>query len=184
MGCVFVNLIYEPAIFRIALSRGLQDADAQDATQQVLLAVHKKIPEWALNQSKGSFHGWLILVARNLASKKLQTKQQQEKLGGSPLVDDVVQQPPDEEAWVFSLEYRKQVLQRAANSINDQHQPIPRNAFSRISMDSETAHSVAEEIGISLDSACAGKCRIMANLREMVDQLTHEEFEIENGSNE
>lgn len=176
--------IYEPAIFRFALSRGLQDADARDVTQQVLLAVHQKLAEWDLDQGKGSFRGWLFLVARNLASKKLRSKRRQAKLGGSPLVDDVAQQPTDEEASVFFLEYRKQVFQWAANSIKDQFQPKTWNAFWRTSVDGESAQDVAKELGVSLGAVYAGKCRIMANLREMVEQMTHEEFEIENGSKE
>lgn len=176
--------IYEPAIFRFALSRGLQDADARDVTQQVLLAVHQKLPEWELDQGKGSFRGWLFMVARNLASKKLRTKRRQAKLGATPLVDDIADQRLGEEASVFFLEYRKQVFQWAANSIKDQFQTKTWEAFWRTSVDGEAAQNVAEELGISLGAVYAGKCRIMANLREMVEQMTNEEFEIENGSNE
>ena len=63
--------IYEPAIFQFARSRGLQDADAHDVTQQVLVAVHKKVPQWDSDQHPGSFRSWLFTVTRNLASKNL-----------------------------------------------------------------------------------------------------------------
>ena len=38
--------IYGPVIFRTAVARGLQEADAQDLTQQVLLAVASAIGDW------------------------------------------------------------------------------------------------------------------------------------------
>ena len=57
--------IYEPTIYRIARSRGLQDSDARDVTQEVLLAVHDKIDDWEYDSTKGSFRGWLFRVLRN-----------------------------------------------------------------------------------------------------------------------
>ena len=38
--------LYRPVIHRIALARVMQDADAQDLTQQVLIAVASSVGRW------------------------------------------------------------------------------------------------------------------------------------------
>jgi DNA-directed RNA polymerase specialized sigma24 family protein len=46
--------IYQPVIYRIAIARGLQDADAHNLTQQILMAVATAIPRWE-RSSLGAF---------------------------------------------------------------------------------------------------------------------------------
>jgi RNA polymerase sigma-70 factor (ECF subfamily) len=134
--------IYEPAIFHFAISRGLQEADARDVTQQVLLAVHKKAPQWNSDQDQGSFRGWLFTVTRNLAAKSLRTNRRLAIVNGATL-DDVVDTAPNEECSAFFLEYRKQVFRWAANSIKDQYLLRTWNAFWRTSVDGESSKSHA-----------------------------------------
>ena len=62
----FVEL-YESALFRYVRSKGLQEADALEVMQQVLLAVHRSIDRWQ-TQREGSFRRWLLRVASNQAT--------------------------------------------------------------------------------------------------------------------
>ena len=57
--------IYQPVIYRIAIARGLQDADAHDLTQQVLIAVASSIGRWEKSGETKRFRHWLRRVARN-----------------------------------------------------------------------------------------------------------------------
>src|SRR5262245_38461134 len=57
--------VYEPAIYRHFRKRGLQDADARELTQELLIAVNRQIATWDLAKERGSFRGWLRRVARN-----------------------------------------------------------------------------------------------------------------------
>src|SRR6516164_7838440 len=61
----FVTL-YEPVIYRSLRQRGMQDADARDVMQDLLLAVSRSIDRWESRAGQGSFRGWLRRVARNL----------------------------------------------------------------------------------------------------------------------
>jgi RNA polymerase sigma-70 factor, ECF subfamily len=57
--------IDQSVIDRIAVARGLQDADAHDLTQQVLMAVVTAIPRWVRSSPSARFHHWLRRVTRN-----------------------------------------------------------------------------------------------------------------------
>src|SRR5579859_3889573 len=58
--------IYQPLILRLTLRNGMQEADAREVTQDVLLAVAKSIGRWESDPIRGSFRGWLAKTTRNL----------------------------------------------------------------------------------------------------------------------
>ena len=57
--------IYRPVIFRIAKARGLQHADAQDLSQQVLIAGAGAIGDWEKRDKSTRFRNWLSRVTKN-----------------------------------------------------------------------------------------------------------------------
>lgn len=57
----FVDL-YLPLIHRFARRRGLQDADARDVSQDVLLQVSRAIRTFEYNPGRGRFRSWLGLI--------------------------------------------------------------------------------------------------------------------------
>ncbi|MEM7475242.1 MAG: sigma factor [Planctomycetota bacterium] len=74
--------IYGPVIYRIALSKGLQAADAENLVQEVFMAVAKAIGDWLERNDRGSFRAWLLRIARN------QTINMLTRRGTRPLGDD------------------------------------------------------------------------------------------------
>ncbi len=57
--------LYEPLVYRVAIRKGLQHADAQDLTQEVFSAVGQAIEKFDV-EAKGSFRAWLSRITRNL----------------------------------------------------------------------------------------------------------------------
>ncbi len=57
--------IYRPVIVRLAMSKGVQAADAEDLAQKVLLAVSKHIVRWKPDAGRGKFRTWLRKIVRN-----------------------------------------------------------------------------------------------------------------------
>ena len=55
---------YWRLIYNVATKSGLSDAEAQDAVQETVLTVAKKIGEFKSQPGIGSFKGWLLTITR------------------------------------------------------------------------------------------------------------------------
>jgi len=51
---------YWRLLYNVAIKAGLSDAEAQDAVQETVIEVKKKLPDFEYDQAKGSFKGWLL----------------------------------------------------------------------------------------------------------------------------
>ena len=84
--------IYQPVIRRLALRRGMQTADAEDVTQQVLLAISKAIRRWEVDPQRGKFRTWLHRVAHNAILNTLTRGPRELGSGDSDLIRQLEQQ--------------------------------------------------------------------------------------------
>src|SRR5579872_2717400 len=116
----FVEL-YQPVVYRLARSRGLQHADALDLVQDVLVAVAGAIDGWDPDPALGHFRSWLFQIARNLTVNALARGGRSRGSGDSGfqhLVNSLPAQP-DADATLFDLEYRREAFARAAALVRE-----------------------------------------------------------------
>lgn len=57
--------IYQPVIFRVAKARGLQDADAHELVQRVLVAVARAVDRFQPDKNRAKFRTWLRRLSRS-----------------------------------------------------------------------------------------------------------------------
>ena len=74
--------IYRPVVYNVARMRGLQDADAQDVAQQVLVAVARALPTWERRDESTLFRHWLCRIARNATLNVLTRQPKDRAVGG------------------------------------------------------------------------------------------------------
>jgi RNA polymerase sigma-70 factor (ECF subfamily) len=79
----FVDL-YSPLILAYCRKRGLQYADAQDVTQNILTAISRAIRTFDYDISRGRFRGWLGLIADQQLSRFFQGSLRQRRGVGAP----------------------------------------------------------------------------------------------------
>lgn len=170
--------IYQPLILRLVRSRGLQDADAREVTQDVLLAVVAAIPNWDANPAKGSFRGWLSTITRNLVVNFLVRQSRHPRGSGDSDFARWLNEVPAadcNESKFFDLEQRRQFFQWAAIRVRGEVSESTWDAFQRTSIDRGDIAEVARDLGTTAGAIYVARSRVMKRLRECIEQLQREE---------
>ncbi|MFK7817741.1 MAG: RNA polymerase sigma factor [Planctomycetaceae bacterium] len=166
--------IYEQAILNYSRSRGLQDADARDVTQEVLAAVTNKIESWDPTMTRGTFRGWLFRAARNIAVDRIRKQSRQAKASGDTRVAQMLSETPgdtDADSDAFWAEYRRKVFHWAAEKVRPEVKESSWQSFWLTSVEGRKPEEIAEQLGLSIGSVYAAKFRIVARLREIISRL-------------
>ena len=108
-------LMYRPVIYRLARRRGMQDADAQDLSQDVLIRISKSIKGW-VPQEVVRFRHWLRKVANNAIVTAL-TKSKPLGIVNGSAAEQILAETPEASAVTSELQdecFREQYLRAAA----------------------------------------------------------------------
>ena len=169
----FVSL-YEPVTYRLLRRHGLQDADAREVMQELLMAVSRSIDRWDPAKERGSFRGWLRQVARNLVINWLKQRGRRETAaGGSDLLAMLNGLPDDsaQETLAFDEELRRVMFQRAAEQVRAEVQPATWQAFWETGVVGASPADAAKKLGMTSGAVRVAKCRVQARLRAVVAEL-------------
>ncbi len=163
--------LYAPAIYRFAVQKGLQPADAEDVTQEVMFGVARAIERFEPDEKRASFRTWLSRIARNLVAESCRRRARLPRIplpeNGSPLEAALAS---NDEAQ-FEREHRVAIFHVAAKRIRKRVAADAWQAFWRSSVAMESCVSVASELGMTLGSLYVARSRIMKLLREEVRRL-------------
>ena len=169
--------IYRPVIYRLARRRGLQDADAQDLAQQVLIAVAGAIGDWEKTNEAVRFRHWLRRVARNAILNALTRRPRDQAAGGTSVQELLLEQgavDPQSEAQI-ELEYRRELYLRAARIVRGDVEPESWRAFELTVIENRSIDAAALELDKPVGSIYAARSRIMRRLREAVREMEEAE---------
>lgn len=173
----FVDL-YRPVIHRIALARGLQDADAQDLTQHVLMAVAASIGRWEKSTESTRFRHWLRRVTRNAILNAISRRPPDQATGTSSYQNIVTEIPEradhsldDETYSLIELEYRRELYLRAAAFVRADVDPITWQAFERTVIGGISNAQAAQELSKSIGTIYAARSRVMKRLRTAIAEI-------------
>ncbi len=172
--------IYEPLIYRLARGKGLQDADAHELVQDVMVAVSRAVENWDPDPARGRFRHWLFRIARNLIVNFMTRKKFRPIGSGDSRIAEMLEQQCDlacEESVVFDLEFRREVFRWAAAQVRGQVRENTWKAFWRSTVDDRPVEAVADEMNVSVGSVYIARSRVMARLREAVKRFESESEE-------
>ena len=166
--------VYETAIVGFCRAMGLQDADARDATQEVLAAVHAKVPTWDHDAKRGSFRAWLFRVARNVAVDAIAARARRGNPGSPSEVERKLADladPQSDHDQTLAVEYRRALLEWAARQAKAEVRETTWQAFELTAVREVSADEAAAQLGVSVGSVYTAKCRVVARIRERIAHL-------------
>jgi RNA polymerase sigma-70 factor (ECF subfamily) len=163
-------VLYEPLVMRLMRQRGLQENDARDTTQQVLMRISGAIERYQPDGAEASFRRWLFRVARNVVVTFLTRQSRQLKLLDDRQLAEAFDAalPKSPESDLFDDEYQRQVLAWGMDEVRDEFRDATWQAFVETSVNGRAIPEVARELGLSPGSVYVARSRIIARLRAKV----------------
>lgn len=161
--------IYEPVIYRVAVRRGMQHADAMELVQRVLLAVARAVDRFQPDAERARFRTWLHRITHNEFCKEYAATCKHAASGDSKVQAILNQHPSQENEDDFTREHRQTVFRWAAAQVKPLVKPSTWQAFWRTSVDGIPATSVAKELGLSVGAIYIARSRVMARLQKCVN---------------
>lgn len=167
--------VYEPFILRLARSRGLQEDDARELVQRVMVAVARAVDRWKPDAERGRFRAWLFRIARNQLINFLSGGRIDRGYGGTTHVQ-ALQQLVDssDAARDTELDYRREMFHYAAARVKQVVQPSTWQAFWAVAILEQPACEVATELDMSVGAVYIARSRVISRLREEVQRLEAE----------
>jgi RNA polymerase sigma factor (sigma-70 family) len=170
--------LYGPVVYGFARKRGLQDADAADLVQDVLRSVARNAHRINYDPKRGTFRGWLYTVTRNKVYNFLSANRNRPKAGGGDngtqeRLDQLAGKPDEAEAE-WELEYQRRLSAKAMERVKHEFQPNTWQAFWGTAVDGRSAAEVGNELRMTSGAVYVAKSRVLARLRDEVQQLMAE----------
>lgn len=159
--------IYTPLLYYWARRIGLQEADAADLVQEVLVLLFRKLPEFTYDRRR-SFRNWLRTVLLN------KWRETCRRLALVPFEDSAaLDEIPaaDDLAEFEETEYRRHVVQQALESLGGEFPRTTWRAFQEYVLAGRPAEDVAAELGVRVGTVYAAKSRVLSRLRAELDGL-------------
>lgn len=156
--------VYAPVIFRFLTRRGLQEADAGDVTQNVLLEVAKGIQKFEYKPEQGKFRNWLATISRRQLNRFWNKKSvptiEPEEMG--------INQQSDAQ-WIdaWQSELLRSALQRVQKSVNE----TTWRAFEMTWIQNEPAAQASQSLEMPIDLVYSAKARVLKRVEEEVRML-------------
>ncbi len=165
---VFVKL-YRPFVCRYLSGFDICQEDAEDVSQEALVATYRALPDFRHNGRVGSFRRWLRIIVHQRALYFLRSRQHHPTPVGAsfenPLASYESLANSLEEEW--EREHDQYVLSRLLNLIEREFTKTTWEAFHRQVLNGQVALEVARSLGITANAALIAKSRVLRRLREV-----------------
>jgi RNA polymerase sigma-70 factor (ECF subfamily) len=161
--------LYTPLLRAWLRRYDVQDSDANDLVQEVLLAVSKDLSKFEHRGQPGAFRGWLKAILINRLRKFWRARDRRPQARGESDIDAKLAQlddPASEMSRIWNREHDHYVLRQLMALAEPHFEPNTWEAFRRVALEGAKPDVVAQEMGISLNAVCLAKSRVIRKLRQ------------------
>jgi RNA polymerase sigma-70 factor (ECF subfamily) len=150
----------------------LQDADAQDVTQKVLLEISRKMRTFVYDPSR-SFRGWLKTLARAAWCDYLAARRAHQQGSGDDAVHALLQSIADRDDFARKIEdmYDLELLEAATIQVRFRINPHTWEIFRRLVYEEHAGVEVAAQMKIRVSAVYMAKSRVQKLLKEEIAKL-------------
>jgi len=164
---------YGPKIYGWCRKWRLQEADAQDVTQNVLTKLVQKLGTFAYDPNKGTFRGWLKTVTHHAWRDYVES---QERAGRCRQDSEFLQRLESLEArddLLKSLDeaFDLELLAEAQARVQLRVTPRDWQIFQELAVEARPGPAVAKELHMTVTAVLMAKSRVQKKLREEVRRL-------------
>jgi RNA polymerase sigma-70 factor (ECF subfamily) len=154
---------------------GLQDADAQDVTQNVLMEIAKKMQTFTYDPAR-SFRGWLRTLAHAAWCDFLASRPARERGSGDSAVLDLLQSVADRDDLAQQLEeqFDSELLEDATVRVRLRVEPRTWEAFRLLAYEERSGAEVAARLNMKVTAVYLAKSRVQRMLQEEIRKLEDE----------
>ncbi len=165
--------IYAPLLYRFARRQRLQDADAADLTQDVLMSVAGAIERFEYDRRVGTFRGWLFTVARNKIKNFVARSRRGPRATGQSDVQEMLANQPaaDEDQASWDKEYESRLFDWAAERVRGLFAENTWRAFWMTAVEGKNPKDVARTVGVSVGAVYIAKSRVLAELKRQIQEI-------------
>jgi RNA polymerase sigma-70 factor (ECF subfamily) len=163
---------YGPRIYAWCRKWNLQEADAQDVTQNVLLKLARKMGEFTYDPSR-SFRAWLKTLTHHAWSDFLESRRRPGLGSGDSDAAAMLNSVEAREDLVRQLEeeFDRELLREAMTRVRLRVAPQTWQAFTLTALEGLSGAEAAERIPMQVAQVFVAKRRVQKMLREEVARL-------------
>jgi len=164
---------YAPTIYGWCRQRGLQEADAEDVTQEVLAQLVQKLRTFTYDPHKGTFRGWLKTLTHHAWCDYLEKRRR--AAGGQADYEVVArlerlearEELPTALAEVFDLELLAEAQARVQLTVSPRDWKI----FQALAIEGRPGPAVARELAMTVTAVLMARSRVQKKLRQEIRRL-------------
>jgi RNA polymerase sigma-70 factor (ECF subfamily) len=163
--------LYGPLVSFWVRRAEVADTDAADLVQEVWQSAAGALERFERTRESGTFRGWLWTITRNkIADHFRKSSDTPSAAGGTEarrLLEAVPEQEPPDDTGVEE----HALLHRALALIQPEFEERTWQAFWRLTVDSQGAATVGQELGMAANAVHQAKFRVLKRLREEMAAL-------------
>ncbi len=167
------DAIYRPLLAKIALARGLSNADVEDVVQHCMIAVSQHIRTFEYDPEKGRFKGWLCTLVNNRIRNLHRDRRETD---ADSRVFRIPQQREPSPEDLFDRLWLEEHLRYALRLLAREIKPNALRAFERLALEGASVDEVCREMGLKPEQLYKIRWRVTQRLQERMRELTGEEL--------
>ena len=166
--------LYAPLLQLWVRKYQVQESDADDLVQEVLMTVSKELQSFDHSGQTGAFRSWLRTILTHRLRNFWRSQGRRPQPPGDSEIDRQLEQledPASEMSEIWNRQHDRHVVRQLLAAAESSFEPSTWRAFCRVALEGARPNLVATELGMSVNAVFIAKFRVLKRLREEAEGL-------------